>query len=113
MGLPEDKLCICNQPQPQNLTVGDALVLECGAVGNPIPNYQWFRNGFPLANGSKNVYTVSYCNRPRLGADVKRLELTTESSLEENNFSRTLITSDEVLLLVFHSFLAVSLRCKA
>lgn len=113
MGLPEDKLCICNQPQPQNLTVGDALVLECGAVGNPIPNYQWFRNGFPLANGSKNVYTVSYCNGPRLGADVKRLELTTESSLEENNFSRTLITSDEVLLLVFYSFLAVSLRCKA
>ncbi|NXQ39486.1 MALT1 protein, partial [Catharus fuscescens] len=60
MGLPEDKLCICNQPQPQHLTVGDALVLECGAVGNPIPNYQWFRDGFPLANGSKNVYTVTY-----------------------------------------------------
>ncbi|NXM87326.1 MALT1 protein, partial [Oenanthe oenanthe] len=60
MGLPENKLCICNQPQPQTLTVGDALVLECGAVGNPIPNYQWFRNGFPLANGSKNVYTVTY-----------------------------------------------------
>ncbi|NXV57565.1 MALT1 protein, partial [Molothrus ater] len=59
-GLPENKLCICNQPQPQNLTVGDALVLECGAVGNPIPHYQWFRNGFPLANGSKNVYTVTY-----------------------------------------------------
>ncbi|XP_041877470.1 mucosa-associated lymphoid tissue lymphoma translocation protein 1 isoform X6 [Corvus kubaryi] len=60
MGLPENKLCICIQPQPQNLTVGDALVLECGAVGNPIPHYQWFRNGFPLANGSKNVYTVTY-----------------------------------------------------
>ncbi|NXE98954.1 MALT1 protein, partial [Menura novaehollandiae] len=60
MGLSENKLCICIQPQPQNLTVGDALVLECGAVGNPIPHYQWFRNGFPLANGSKNVYTVTY-----------------------------------------------------
>jgi len=60
ISLPEKKLCICIQPQPQNLTVGDALVLECGAVGNPIPQYQWFRNGFPLANGNKNVYTVSY-----------------------------------------------------
>ncbi|XP_027598611.1 mucosa-associated lymphoid tissue lymphoma translocation protein 1 isoform X1 [Pipra filicauda] len=59
VGLPQNKLCICVQPQPQNLTVGDALVLECGAVGNPIPHYQWFRNGFPLANGSKNVYTVT------------------------------------------------------
>uniref|UniRef100_A0A8C5IE92 MALT1 paracaspase n=1 Tax=Junco hyemalis TaxID=40217 RepID=A0A8C5IE92_JUNHY len=69
-GLPENKLCICNQPQPQNLTVGDALVLECGAVGNPIPHYQWFRNGFPLANGSKNVYTVSYCNGSHSGVNL-------------------------------------------
>ncbi|NXH83868.1 MALT1 protein, partial [Edolisoma coerulescens] len=60
MSLPENKLCICIHPQPQILTMGDALVLECGAVGNPIPHYQWFRNGFPLANGSKNVYTVTY-----------------------------------------------------
>ncbi|NXY48185.1 MALT1 protein, partial [Ceuthmochares aereus] len=60
MGLPEKKLCICIQPQPQNLTMGEALVLECGAVGNPIPQYQWFRDGFPLANGSKNVYMVSH-----------------------------------------------------
>ncbi|XP_071436294.1 mucosa-associated lymphoid tissue lymphoma translocation protein 1 isoform X3 [Pithys albifrons albifrons] len=59
MSLPQNKLCICVQPQSQNLTVGDALVLECGAVGNPIPHYQWFRNGFPLANGSKNVYRVT------------------------------------------------------
>ncbi|NXJ68806.1 MALT1 protein, partial [Rostratula benghalensis] len=60
IGLPENKLHICVQPQPQHLAVGDALVLECGAVGNPIPHYQWFRNGFPLANGSKNVYMVTY-----------------------------------------------------
>ncbi|NXK97413.1 MALT1 protein, partial [Formicarius rufipectus] len=60
MVLPQNKLCICVQPQPQNLTVGDALVLECGAVGNPIPHYQWVRNGFPLANGSKNVYKVAH-----------------------------------------------------
>ncbi|KAK2510788.1 Malt1 [Columba guinea] len=59
IGLPENKLHICIQPQLQNLTVGDALVLECGAVGNPVPHYQWFRNGFPLANGSKNIYTVT------------------------------------------------------
>ncbi|XP_053909344.1 mucosa-associated lymphoid tissue lymphoma translocation protein 1 isoform X4 [Cuculus canorus] len=60
MGLPENKLRICIQPQPQNLTMGDALVLECGAVGNPIPQYQWFRNGFPLADGSRNIYMVSH-----------------------------------------------------
>ncbi|XP_054035243.1 mucosa-associated lymphoid tissue lymphoma translocation protein 1 [Dryobates pubescens] len=55
---PENKLQICIQPQPQTLTVGDALVLECGAAGNPIPHYQWFRNGFALENEGKNVYMV-------------------------------------------------------
>ncbi|XP_025898314.1 mucosa-associated lymphoid tissue lymphoma translocation protein 1, partial [Nothoprocta perdicaria] len=67
LGLPENKLRICIQPQPQNLSVGDALVLECGAVGNPIPHYQWFRNGFPLADGSKNVYMVACVNMEHQG----------------------------------------------
>ncbi|KAM6229693.1 mucosa-associated lymphoid tissue lymphoma translocation protein 1 isoform 2-T2 [Porphyrio hochstetteri] len=87
-GLPENRLRICVQPQPQNLTVGDALVLECGAIGNPIPHYQWFRNGFPLANGSKNVYMVTCADVEHQGTywchvfndqeeqDSKRIEVT-------------------------------------
>ncbi|XP_062455319.1 mucosa-associated lymphoid tissue lymphoma translocation protein 1 isoform X3 [Rhea pennata] len=67
IGLPENKLRICIQPQPQNLTVGEALVLECGAVGNPIPCYQWFRNGFPVANGGKNVYMIAYVGMEHQG----------------------------------------------
>ncbi|NWU99518.1 MALT1 protein, partial [Upupa epops] len=66
-GLPENTLRICVQPQPQTLSVGDALVLECGAIGNPVPQYQWFRNGAPLANGSRNVYMVTHVDMEHQG----------------------------------------------
>uniref|UniRef100_U3K595 MALT1 paracaspase n=1 Tax=Ficedula albicollis TaxID=59894 RepID=U3K595_FICAL len=109
MGLPENKLCICNQPQPQNLTVGDALVLECGAVGNPIPNYQWFRNGSPLANGSQNVYTVTYVDVGHQGTywchvfndredeDSKKVEVIIDPREES---SRRPVATDKVALLI-------------
>ncbi|XP_063997873.1 mucosa-associated lymphoid tissue lymphoma translocation protein 1 isoform X1 [Pogoniulus pusillus] len=67
MASPENKLRICVQPRPQTLTVGDALVLECGAAGNPVPHYQWFRNGFPLENGDKNVYMVTSVDEEHQG----------------------------------------------
>ncbi|KAJ7419142.1 Mucosa-associated lymphoid tissue lymphoma translocation protein 1 like protein [Pitangus sulphuratus] len=57
--LPRNKPAIRVQPRPQNLAAGEPLLLECGAVGNPIPRYQWFRDGLPLANGSRSVYTVT------------------------------------------------------
>ncbi|NXW60548.1 MALT1 protein, partial [Eurystomus gularis] len=41
-------LQILRQPQPCHLAEGDTLVLECGAIGNPPPQYQWFRNRRPV-----------------------------------------------------------------
>ncbi|XP_037758521.1 mucosa-associated lymphoid tissue lymphoma translocation protein 1 isoform X1 [Chelonia mydas] len=67
VGLPENKIHICIQPQSQNLMVGDTLVLECGAVGNPVPHYQWFRNGLLLTNGNRKVYKVSYVDTEHQG----------------------------------------------
>ncbi|XP_063176650.1 mucosa-associated lymphoid tissue lymphoma translocation protein 1 isoform X5 [Chroicocephalus ridibundus] len=119
IGLPENKLRICVQPQPQNLTVGDALVLECGAVGNPIPHYQWFRNGFPLANGSKNVYMITYVDVEHQGTywchvyndqedqDSKKIEVIIEdlsdfqksADLQEQSHHRPVAT-DKVALLI-------------
>ncbi|NXJ97865.1 MALT1 protein, partial [Corythaixoides concolor] len=36
------------QPRPCRLAEGDTLVLECKAIGNPPPQYQWFRNRRPV-----------------------------------------------------------------
>ncbi|NXW46786.1 MALT1 protein, partial [Nyctiprogne leucopyga] len=41
-------LQILQQPQPCHLAEGDTLVLECRAIGNPPPQYQWFRNRLPM-----------------------------------------------------------------
>ncbi|XP_019465487.1 mucosa-associated lymphoid tissue lymphoma translocation protein 1-like, partial [Meleagris gallopavo] len=41
-------LQILQQPQPCHLAEGDPLVLECRALGNPPPQYQWFRNRRPV-----------------------------------------------------------------
>ncbi|XP_060136328.1 mucosa-associated lymphoid tissue lymphoma translocation protein 1 isoform X1 [Zootoca vivipara] len=57
--LPEKKIHIYIHPQCQNLLVGETLILQCGAIGIPMPQYQWYRNGSPLPNGDKKVYKVS------------------------------------------------------
>ncbi|NXX51773.1 MALT1 protein, partial [Tricholaema leucomelas] len=41
-------LQILRQPQPCHLTEGDTLALECRAIGNPPPQYQWYRNRCPV-----------------------------------------------------------------
>uniref|UniRef100_A0A4W4HF00 MALT paracaspase 1 n=1 Tax=Electrophorus electricus TaxID=8005 RepID=A0A4W4HF00_ELEEL len=57
MSLPsEGRLRVVTQPKPQSLLVGDALYLECGAVGRPLPHYQWYRNGVPLKNATKRKF---------------------------------------------------------
>ncbi|NWH92280.1 MALT1 protein, partial [Aegithalos caudatus] len=41
-------LQILRQPRPCCLAEGDTLVLECAAIGNPPPQYQWFRDRRPV-----------------------------------------------------------------
>ncbi|KAM4808364.1 LOW QUALITY PROTEIN: mucosa-associated lymphoid tissue lymphoma translocation protein 1 [Rhinophrynus dorsalis] len=57
--LSDNKLQICTQPEPQNLMAGDRLVLECTAVGRPLPRYQWYKNGLALKDATKKLFTVS------------------------------------------------------
>lgn len=56
----EGRLKIAIQPQTQKLMIGDTLDLECGAVGKPLPKYQWYKNGAPLKDATKKRYTVCY-----------------------------------------------------
>ncbi|XP_060739086.1 mucosa-associated lymphoid tissue lymphoma translocation protein 1 isoform X2 [Tachysurus vachellii] len=61
MSIPsEGRLRVVIQPKPQSLLVGDVLYLECGAVGKPLPCYQWYRNGAPLKNATKRKLSIPY-----------------------------------------------------
>lgn len=52
------RLKLVIQPQSQRLHVGENLQLECGAVGRPIPRYQWHRNGVPIPNATERRLTI-------------------------------------------------------
>lgn len=42
-------LCIIQQPQPQALSEGDTLFLECKATANPPAQYEWYHNSKQIA----------------------------------------------------------------
>ncbi|XP_032068339.1 mucosa-associated lymphoid tissue lymphoma translocation protein 1 isoform X1 [Thamnophis elegans] len=57
--LPEKNIQIYLHPQSQNVMVGQTLILQCEATGNPTPQYQWYKEEYPLPNGDKTAYVVS------------------------------------------------------
>ncbi|GCB76347.1 hypothetical protein scyTo_0016550, partial [Scyliorhinus torazame] len=64
---PETSLQIINQPQTQKLKIGDTLLLNCTAIGIPMPRYQWIRNGLPVSYGCERHYKISKVNRDNQG----------------------------------------------
>ncbi|XP_015419987.1 PREDICTED: mucosa-associated lymphoid tissue lymphoma translocation protein 1 [Myotis davidii] len=59
-GISESKLQICVEPRSQKLMPGSTLVLQCVAIGSPIPHYQWFKNESPLVHETKKIFMVPY-----------------------------------------------------
>ncbi|XP_067840167.1 mucosa-associated lymphoid tissue lymphoma translocation protein 1-like [Heptranchias perlo] len=118
----EARLQIITQPQAQNLMVGDTLVLECTAIGIPMPCYQWLRNGLPVSNGCERHYKLSKINLDNQGqyrchvfndkaeqwsmeADIiidelKVPEETTEVGQPDLGFNQRHYATDKVALLI-------------
>ncbi|KAM4577654.1 mucosa-associated lymphoid tissue lymphoma translocation protein 1 isoform 2-T2 [Odontesthes bonariensis] len=63
----DGRLKLVIQPQSQRLHVGEILQLECGAMGRPIPRYQWHRNGVPIPNFTKRKLTIPHVMQDRHG----------------------------------------------
>uniref|UniRef100_A0A8C7BGS1 Paracaspase n=1 Tax=Neovison vison TaxID=452646 RepID=A0A8C7BGS1_NEOVI len=66
-GVSESRLQICVEPRSQKLMPGSTLVLQCVAVGSPIPHYQWFKNESPLIHETKKLYMVPYVDLEHQG----------------------------------------------
>uniref|UniRef100_A0A3P9H7X6 MALT paracaspase 1 n=1 Tax=Oryzias latipes TaxID=8090 RepID=A0A3P9H7X6_ORYLA len=56
----DGRLKLVVQPQSQTLHAGESLQLQCGAVGRPIPRYQWHRNGVPVPNATKRKLSIPH-----------------------------------------------------
>ncbi|MED6282376.1 hypothetical protein CHARACLAT_031363, partial [Characodon lateralis] len=54
----DGRLKLAIQPQSQRLHVGETLQMECGAVGRPVPRYQWHKNGVPMRNATKRKLII-------------------------------------------------------
>ncbi|KAM8760262.1 mucosa-associated lymphoid tissue lymphoma translocation protein 1 isoform 2-T2 [Acanthopagrus schlegelii] len=63
----EGGLKLVIQPQSQRLNVGENLQLECGAVGRPIPRYQWHRNGVPIPSATKRKLMIPHVMQDQHG----------------------------------------------
>ncbi|XP_030272486.1 mucosa-associated lymphoid tissue lymphoma translocation protein 1 isoform X1 [Sparus aurata] len=63
----EGRLKLVIQPQSQRLNVGENLQLECGAVGRPIPRYQWHRNGVPIPSATKRKLMIPHVMQDQHG----------------------------------------------
>ncbi|NXY49387.1 MALT1 protein, partial [Ceuthmochares aereus] len=61
-------LQILQQPQPCRLAEGDTLVLECRAIGNPPPQYQWFRNHCPVEGAQTSQLQVKLVTTAERGS---------------------------------------------
>ncbi len=50
---------ITSQPQSQTLAVGGSIALSVQASGSNPLNYQWFKNGAPIANAASASYQIA------------------------------------------------------
>ncbi|XP_029999297.1 mucosa-associated lymphoid tissue lymphoma translocation protein 1 isoform X2 [Sphaeramia orbicularis] len=88
----EGRLKVVIQPQPQRLHGGETLQLECGAVGRPIPRYQWHRNGVPILNATKRKLVIPHVMQDHHG----RYRCEISSSTERTWTSEVDIVIDDV-----------------
>lgn len=50
------KPLITTQPQSVHITFGGMLRLYCDAVGDPAPEYQWYKNECPISRATEREY---------------------------------------------------------
>uniref|UniRef100_A0A3P8T0C2 MALT paracaspase 1 n=1 Tax=Amphiprion percula TaxID=161767 RepID=A0A3P8T0C2_AMPPE len=95
----DGRMKVVIQPQSQRLHVGENLQLECGAVGRPIPRYQWHRNGVPIANASKRKLTVMQDQHGRYRCEISSSSSSSNCERMWTNEVDVIIT-DKVALLI-------------
>ncbi|XP_061739213.1 MALT paracaspase 2 isoform X3 [Nerophis ophidion] len=87
-------LRVIYQPQCQTLSEGDTLLLECNAVANPPPQYQWYHNSAPMPNKTRllKIASVTTAHRGQYRCKVFNLYHEVWSDLATVSVGPTSIT---------------------
>uniref|UniRef100_A0A8C5LSF9 MALT1 paracaspase n=1 Tax=Leptobrachium leishanense TaxID=445787 RepID=A0A8C5LSF9_9ANUR len=104
-GIPDNKLHIHTQPQAQRLLLSDRLVLECTAIGKPLPCYQWYRNGLALKDETNRMFRVSSVSFEHQG--IYHCKVTNGKETEES------ISVEVVILGSGNPWKKVAVECTA
>jgi len=56
------------QPIPATVYAGEDVSFIVVAVGDPIPTYQWFKNGAPISGATSSTYAISRASAADMGS---------------------------------------------
>lgn len=101
---------IAIHPESQTVKQGEAFVLKCRAIGNPMPTYQWYRNGRLLPKQTTQKLRIKNASADNAGSYLCAVSNSLDERWSEaaeveiappdEPSTPTLIATDKVALLI-------------
>lgn len=89
---PPSRPAFSQQPQSQTVLAGTAVTLSFTVTGNPVPTFQWYRNGVPIEGATSATLRLTAASVLD-GGVYKAVATNSEGSVTSNEFTLTVTPS--------------------